>query len=626
MSTQPLAAEEVAAAGTVPPALPLRQVRIDGRDVYWLENRPDGRGVIMCWTGVEVTDATPDSVSVGSRVNEYGGGDFAVNDHVIWYVDAHDQQIYRQEAGRITLHSLGSSNARFGALGVSNTRQLLVCVRELHNCDGEPLHSLVTFPTAEPSTPRVIADGRDFYADPAVSPDGRWIAWIEWSHPHMPWQESELWCAELTDDGALARARRVAGGGDESVFQPTWSPANELHAASDRNGWWNIYRREGHELVPVTQSEEDVGVPQWLLGSSTFAFLPDGRISFVAARDGTQRLHLLDPATGDIQEPLPELTAFVPATISAGEIVAFVAGSPTEALAVHALAPGTGRACVLRRTVPEPPKRISLPQTLSFTSTYGETYAFFYAALETEERPPLVVMVHGGPTNAAAAKLDLGTQFWTSRGFAYLDVNYGGSSGYGRAYRDRLHRNWGVVDVVDTVAAAQAVIDLGLADPRRLVVRGASAGGFTVCHALAGESIFAAGTSYFGVLDLERLAASMHKFEAHYLEWLLGPYPEERTTYLERSPLRFADRIARPLLFLQGLQDRVVPPSQVEAMVEQLRARRLPFAYLVFEGEQHGFRRANTIARCLEAEYAFYCRVLAIEPRTPLLPLEIENL
>ena len=460
------------------------------------------------------------------------------------------------------------------------------------------------------------------------------LAWLTWDHPRMPWDGTELWVGDLQPDGSVTDPRPVAGGRDESIFQPEWSPSCQLHFASDRTGWWNLYRLEGDEPRPLAPMEAEFGVPQWVFGLSRYTFLPDGSIACLYARDGFEHLALLRAG-----EPLQRLD--LPYTTysgvhSSGDTLVFTAASPTEAAAVIRMDLRTQKREVLGRSMSHDfdASYLSRPRPITFPTENGKAtaYALYYPPHNKDytgalgEKPPLIVASHGGPTAMTTAQLSLEIQFWTSRGFGYVDVNYGGSTGYGRPYRERLKGNWGIVDTEDCINAARYLAEQGEVDGQRLAIRGGSAGGYTTLCALVFHDDFAAGASYYGVADCEALATDTHKFESRYLDGLIGPYPEARDVYRKRSPIHYAEELSCPVILFQGLEDRVVPPAQAEEMASALRAKGLPFAYLAFEGEQHGFRKAETIQRTLEAELYFYSKVFGFPLAEQIEPVPIENL
>jgi dipeptidyl aminopeptidase/acylaminoacyl peptidase len=517
-------------------------------------------------------------------------------------------------------------------------RNRIICVREDHTAsDREAVNTIVAIRLdGDEDAGTVLVSGNDFYSSPRLSPldGGTRLAWLTWNHPNMPWDGTELWVAELAADGSLGRAERVAGGSDESIFQPEWSPDGDLHFVSDRTGWWNLYRWRAGRAEPLCPMEAEFGRPAWLFGGSTYAFESAERIVCAYIERGMSRLASLDTRTLKL-EPIETLYTDIARVQAQPGHVLFIGGSPTEPFSVVRLDLATRRHEVLRRSdnVTVDDGYLSQPLAIEFPTENGLTaHAFFYPphnrdyAAPPGEKPPLLVMSHGGPTSAVSTTLNLGIQYWASRGIAVLDVNYGGSTGYGRAYRERLKGQWGIVDVDDCVNAARYLVARGEVDGNRVAIRGGSAGGYTTLAALTFRDFFKAGASHFGVSDLEALAKDTHKFESRYLDGLVGPYPERRDLYVERSPIHFTHRLSSALILFQGLEDAVVPPAQSEKMFEAVRAKELPVAYLAFEGEQHGFRRAENIKRTLDAELYFYSKVFRFDLADPVEPVHIENL
>jgi len=618
----PLGPADVAAA-----SVRLGSPRVDEDVGYWTETRPSegGRSVLVRRpAGGAASDLTPPAYSVRSRVHEYGGGAYAVRAGTAYFVNLHDQQVYRQAPGADP-ELLGQPGPwRHADLTLDPARGRLLCVREDPTSGAEPRSSVVAFGlvAGRGSPARTLVTGPDFLASPRASPDGASLAWLEWDHPDMPWDGTRLRVAGLGADGVPERTVTVAGGPGESVFQPEWGPDGSLYFVSDRSGWWNLYRWTRGRLEALAPAEAEFGLPQWLFGMSTYAVLGDRSVVCAFARDGSWHLGRI-AAPGSALETLPTPFTLIADLWPDGDGVVFTGASPDSDTAVLRLDPATGQLDVLRQggSVPLAPDWLSRPRAITFPTAGGaHAHALFYRPRNPEatgpsgERPPLLVRCHGGPTGAATPAFDAVVQFWTTRGFAFVDVNYGGSSGYGRAYRRRLEGRWGLVDVADCVAAAQHLAERGEVDPRRIAIRGSSAGGFTVLATLASGETFRAGAVYYGVSDLETLARDTHKFESHYLDRRVGPYPDAAETYRARSPLYHADRITEPVIFFQGLEDRVVPPDQTERMVAALRERGITAEYLAFPGEQHGFRQAETIRRCLEAELAFYRRALGLGP------------
>jgi hypothetical protein len=619
----------------------LQGLVLDGPDVYWLESRPneDGRNAIVRHTPDGRTeDVTTRSFNARTRVHEYGGGDFAVHGGTVYFSDFADQRLYRQRPGEKPQTLTTGNGHRYADMVVDAPRDRIVAVREDHSAaGGEPVNELVGI-GLEAGEERVLVSGNDFYSSPRLSPDARRLAWLTWNHPNMPWDGTELWSCGLDGEGSPEGAERIAGGPEESIFQPEWSPDGTLYFASDRTGWWNLYRLREGRVEPFLEMEAEFRAPQWVFGMSTYAFLSPARIVCSYKERGSSRLALLDTTTGrleGIETPYSEI-AFVRASEATGERtvprVVFCGASPTEPASVVSLDPATGEHEVLRRSDENEmdPGYLSVPAPVEFPTENGVTaHAFFYPPQNNDYRapegelPPLLVMSHGGPTAATSPALNLEIQYWSSRGIAVLDVNYGGSTGYGREYRQRLDGMWGVVDVGDCANGALHLADRGLVDGNRLMITGGSAGGYTTLCALAFRDEFAAGASHFGVSDVEALAQETHKFESRYLDRLIGPYPERADLYRERSPIHHTDRLSCPVIFFQGVEDEVVPPKQAETMFEALKEKGLPVAYVPFEGEQHGFRRAENIRRALDGELYFYSRVFGFELANPVDPLPI---
>ena len=646
----PLSAADVAAGG-----LRLGGVSLDGDDVYWLEGRPreEGRYALVRRTpDGRIAEVTPPEISVRSRVHEYGGAAYIATHGSVYCANFADQRVYRiRDAIAEAVTPPGTWC--YADFEIDTRRQRLICVREDHTQEGrEPVNTLVSISIGSPEVGldekpagagRVLVSGADFYSTPRLSPDGLCLAWLSWNHPAMPWDGTELWVAKVGADGGLEAPLQVAGGPDESIYQPGWSPDGTLYYVSDRDGWWKIYRAATDPADPADRNvtndpsvaTAEFGRPQWVFGTSTWACAGPSRLVVSYTRAGRWHLAKLDLRNSALTALAIHLQPHDWIAANATH-AALVAGSSMQPDAVVLVNFASGAVDTLRTasSVPFDAGDISVAETIEFPTTGGRTaHTFYYPprnkdfVLPPGERPPLVVISHGGPTSAARPTLDLQIQYWTSRGFAVADVNYGGSSGYGRAYRQRLNGHWGHVDVADVIHAAQFLAAQGMADGDRAVVRGDSAGGYTALAALTFHpEAFKAGASYYGVCDLEVLALDTHKFESRYPHSLVGPYPEAKATYRARSPVHAVDRLACPLILFQGLEDRVVPPSQSQMMADAVRAKGLPVAYLVFEGEQHGFRKAATIIRSLEAELYFYGVVFGFTPADLIPPVPIDNL
>ncbi len=652
-----LTADKVA-AGVRPVSAP----RIAGTSVVWLEGLPaeGGRVVAQRWDAGRLQTLTPAEFNLRSRVHEYGGGACIAVGERLFFTHFTNGRVYTQQgdAPPQPLAAGDASTLRHADLEFDAQRGRLLAVREDHGTGAaEPRNSLVSLP-AEPiqgdsesdgtgddtsddtgddetGAAWTLAEGMDFYAAPRLSPSGQQLAWLAWNHPQMPWQGCELWLATVDAAGRTQGARRMAGGPTEALAQPLWSPQGELFVVSDRSGWWNLYRVDtaqtaNHErsdtLQPVCPMEAEFARPMWVFGQSLYGFTADDEITAAVIDKGLSRLLRIRLRPGAATEvsslsgPCSDISDISDITeLRAGPgCIVVQAASATTAEQIIRVDVETGATLVLASSLADPPSAalISAPQTLTYPSAGGRmAHAFFHPpcnpdfAAPAGELPPLIVTSHGGPTSMSAGSLRLALQFWTSRGFAVLDVNYGGSSGFGRAYRRLLDGQWGVVDVEDCVAGAQFVAAQGWVDARRMAIRGSSASGFTTLCALAFHDVFAAGASHYGVSDLAGLDADTHKFESRYTATLVAAPATRDAVYAARSPLHHVGRIRVPMIFFQGLEDRVVPPSQSLVMVEALRAQGVPVAYHTYEGEGHGFRRQATIAASLQAELAFYGQV-----------------
>ncbi|HXV81060.1 MAG TPA: S9 family peptidase [Candidatus Binatia bacterium] len=615
----------------------LEQVRLDGDDVYWIERRSQegGRKVVVRRSpdGI-VSDMTPAGFNARTRVHEYGGGDYAVSDGTIVFSNFVDQRLYVQRPGLEPQPLTPAAGLRYADGVIDQRRNILFCVREDHTVQGEAINTLVSIDPVKGGPGRVLVSGNDFYSSPRLSPDGSQLAWLSWNHPNMPWDGTELWVGNLNEDGSLGNRTRVAGGMKESIFQPEWSPEGILHFVSDRTGWWNLYRWRDKKIEALCPMEAEFGQPQWVFASALYGFASERRIVCSYAKNGRDYLATLDAVTRELNAIELPFTVISQIQVAADQVV-FIGASSTEATSIVSLNLGTKESEVLRRSraITVDTGYFANPRAIEFPTEDGLTsYGHFYPpwnqdySAPANEKPPLLVMSHGGPTSASSASLKYAIQYWTSRGIAVLDVNYGGSSGYGREYRERLSGQWGIVDVDDCVNGARYLVEHGEVDGNRLAIRGGSAGGYTTLCALTFRDIFKAGASHYGISDLEALARDTHKFESRYLDSLIGPYPERRDLYVERSPIHYTDRLSCPMILFQGLEDKVVPPNQAEKMVDAVCAKKLPVAYLTFEGEQHGFRKAENIKRVLEAELYFYSKVFGFELADSMEPVRIENL
>ena len=620
---------------------------LDEGSVYFTEGRPEegGRTVLMRADAfASPVDVVDDRHNVRTKVHEYGGGAYAVHRGTVVFSEFADQRLYRLGAGderpvAITPETGGAHRFADGRVTADGSTWIGVRERHLgHRIPEDVRNELVALPLDGSSEPRVIASGRDFYSSPRIAPDGTRLSWLEWDLPWMPWDGTEVFVAELGRDAPLADPHRVAGvNGEESIWQPSWSPTGELYWASDRTGWWNLERWDGRSVVAVCPRDAEFGWPQWVFGESSYAFLDDGRIACHYERDGVQHTAVLDPPTGELIDlDLPYTAISAPFLAAEGSTIGLIAGGPSIPTQVVRLDLTSRSVEVVREseTTDLDPDLFSAPRQIAFPTEGGVT-AFAHAYLPrnpdveapADEAPPLIVMSHGGPTSETTPEFSLEIQFWTSRGFAVVDVNYRGSTGYGREYRRRLNGNWGIVDTADCINAARYLAAEGSVDGDRLLIRGGSAGGYTTLCAVTFHDDFAAGASYYGLADLVPfMEGGTHKFESAYLSTLVGPFPDAIDVYRARSPINAVDRIDTPMLVLQGAEDEVVPPAQSEIIVDALERRGVPHAYLLFEGEQHGFRAAAAIQRAAEAELSFYAQILGFEPGDPIPRLEIEHL
>ena len=630
-------------------SISIGEVRFDGGDVYWLEGRPveQGRYVVLRGqadgTSVDVTPPFEDGktyFNVRTRVYEYGGGAWLVDDGVLYFSNFSDGRLYRQDRGGmprpLTPEPLTDGKQpqpiRYYADGVIDRarKRWIGVLEDWSEVDPNsedprrryPTHSIAEVDLAggqpNPGTPLVT--DHDFFASPRLSPDGQKLVWLAWDNPRMPWEGTTLYLAELDSNGSpMPEPVVVAGGPEESILQPEWSPdGTELWFISDRSGWWNLYRYDvsGRQVQAVAEAEAEFGQPQWTLAPSTYAFTANGVIASCSSQ-GRDTLKVIERTgkTSDIDLPY---TAFKSVRADGANRAMFVAGSPRSPTSVVMYELESTRQRVLKKATnladdPKISEHFTTVESITFPTTNGEVaFGLYYPPANAEftgpsdEKPPLVVMSHGGPTAQASSTLNFGIQYWTSRGIAVLDVNYRGSSGFGRAYRDLLKESWGILDVEDCINGARYLAERGAADSERSVITGGSAGGFTTLAALTFHDYFRAGASYYGVGDLETLAKHTHKFESHYLDWLVGPYPEQVARYRERSPIHHVEHLSSPVIFLQGEEDRIVPPAQAEAMVQAIKNKNLPVGYLLFAGEQHGFRRADNIRRSIEAVHYFF--------------------
>lgn len=608
----------------------------DGR-LYWREFRPreEGRHAVMRLSADgSVKRVTPRRFDVRSRVHEYGGTPFLAAKDGVFFVNGEDQHMYHLTPGKPPAAVAAQAGLRYADCVADAGRGRLLCVREDHRGEGGAKNAIVALSmSGGDGGGRVLFADADFVAYPRLSPDGTRIAWLSWTHPDMPWDRVSLWAGGIGADGSIVNAKRLNPGREESVLQPQWSADGALYFVSDRSGWWNLYRWKDGTVSAVHEREAEFGGPLWTLGRRFFDFLPDGRILARYVEEGHRRLAVVDPETGGLT--LLDLDGEPGDFVVAGNTVYAVLHYTDDLPAIVRYDPGSGETEVLRAAGERGigTDAISEARPVTFPTGGGDhAYAYYYPPVNpafkgpADAKPPLIVTVHGGPTGAADRSFSLDTQYWTTRGFAVADIDYRGSTGYGRGYRRKLYGKWGVADVEDAVNGARYLAAQGLADPGKLLIRGGSAGGFVVLAALAFHDVFAAGANYFGVSDLEMLAGETHKFESRYMDQLIGPYPERRDLYRERSPIHSLEGLNEPLIIFQGLEDKVVPPNQSEMIFSALKKKGVTVAYLPFAGEQHGFRKAETRRRARQAELYFYGKVLGFTPAGEFEPVEIHNL
>lgn len=643
----PITAQDVAVSDVGLTGLQVQAGR-GGPTVWWSEIRPAEAGretVLRVGRDGHVEEMLPSAWSAQSRVHEYGGGAWTPIGQELIFVRATDQRLYRTSGAGVDPESLVppapvGQEVRYADLSTDPNGTTVFCVRERHS-RGKVYRDLaaveLTASRSGEPVARSLHTGADFYSSPRSSPDGKQLVWLSWDHPQMPWDGTQLWVADRDPDGAVRAARLLAGGPGESVFQPEWGADGRLYFVSDRTGWWNLYRLASGAVgdpEPVCPMKEECGWPQWQFGYASYALL-GGELSGHAALvhgTATRALGLLDFGSGLLVDLDLPYTAYSPYLSAAGTTLALRASAPHLPSALLEIDLATSEVHTLQAGVDRPldPQYVSLPSSVTVSSKQGRrVHGHLYPPAHPEligpadRLPPYVIFVHGGPTSQQQPSYDPEISYFTSRGLGVAVVHYAGSTGYGRAYREQLLGQWGIVDVEDCVAVAEYLSETGLADEARLAIRGASAGGWTTLCALTQSSVFSAGVSYYGVADLITLAESTHDFESHYLDGLVGPLPASRGIYRQRSPLTHAAKLSCPVLLLQGADDEVVPAEQAQSFASALRARRLPFAHLVFPDERHGFDRAETIMRALEAELSFYSQVLQFDVHdVPPLALE----
>ena len=613
-------------------------LKIEDDYLYWSEGRPNegGRNVIVRKKpNGEIEEINPAPMNARSRVHEYGGGSWLVHHGSVFFSNFADQRVYRKNPSNAPYPITPETAWRFADGSFDEQRNRIYYVREDHTDPRhEPINTIVSIDAEGNGEPWILATGHDFYSNPRLSPTGDKLCWIAWNHPNMPWDDTELWVASLDSEGKVGKAQKVAGGVSESVIQPSWSPNGTLYFISDKSNWWNLYRFQNGQIEHVVDRAAEFGGPSWRFGISNYTFASEDRILCSFNESGTWNLAELDTQSLNLNILKTPFTSFGSIQVN-GNILHFIGASPTQSAAIVELDRTSGEFAVIKQSsaLQVDQRYLSKPESIEFPTEGGLTaHAYFYPPSNQDYQPPegekspLIVFIHGGPTGATSDTLSLSKQFWTSRGFAIVDVNYGGSTGYGREYRKRLEGQWGIVDVQDCTQAALHLAKQGKVDRDRLAIRGGSAGGFTTLACLVFNNTFKAGASYFGVSDLSALAQDTHKFESRYLDSLIGPYPDKKYVYDERSPINHLNNIESPLILLQGLEDKIVPPNQAELMFNALLKKGLPVSHITYEGEQHGFRKAENIKHSLESELYFYSRIFGFDAAGDIEAIEIHNL
>lgn len=622
----------------------------DNYSLYWLEFRASekGRGVLLkSLPNGKIEEVLPSNISVRTKVHEMGGGDFIVRNNIVYYSNAKDNRIYRfDEVSKTDLPMTplyDNKEVRYADFAFCENKNILIAVRETHQTKNDSIENglkktvindLIAIDLNKHEI-TVIHSDFDFYSFPRVTLQEDKLCWTCWNHPGMPWDSAELWMADLHQGGKIDAAHYVCGGDGVAIFQPEWSDGGVIHYVSDVSGWGNIYSHTDGLLNALTPTNRDFNTPQWIFGLGTYVINSDGSLYALCFDNGEQSLYHIDPSNGHTELIELPFTHFEGALQSDEDSLYFCAASPTQSVAMYRFNKTNKEIKLLseKNLCPLSINNISIAQSINFHSVNGrESHAFYYPPKnekfesDKNDLPPLIVMSHGGPTGYCDNSLDLNIQFWTNRGFAVVDVNYGGSTGFGKEYRESLNGHWGIVDVEDCIAAAHYLVKEKLADPKALLIRGGSAGGYTTLCALTFYDVFSAGMSRYGVADLESLASDTHKFEARYLDNLVGKYPQEKTLYQKRSPINFVDQLSCPILLLQGEDDKIVPPNQAEQMVTALKNKKIPYSYLLFKNEGHGFRQAETIIQAFNAELYFYRKILNIESDEKMSKVDIHYL
>ena len=615
-------------------AVRLGEIVTDGDDVWWAESRPDegGRTVIVR-NGKDQTDK---KTNVRTLVHEYGGSAWSVRNGTLVYSQYLDQRLYRRDKSGdsipLTPESETQQSYRYADGRITNNEDWYVCVRETHtSSDEEPSNEIVAVPLDGSQQIRVLVSGPDFVSSPRVSKEGNQIAWVQWNHPNMPWDDTQLCIASLEE--MVLSNQKVTKSKAESFFQPEWDDQGNLHVVSDRNNWWNLFRVDQStneiDLTSLTDIEAEIGLPQWVFGQSRYAFVGD-EIWFVYREAGIDKLATLS-SNGQFEQIKIDATEIESVTNYQDGIVATVSSWKAES-SVMFINSEEVRPLSKTRDLDIGESWFPVPETFTYqTSDSEKAHALFYSPTNPEyeihenENPPLIVLAHGGPTGSARRQLQLSIAYWTSRGFGVADVDYRGSTGYGRLYRNRLRNSWGLADVEDCVAVAKHLVAQKKVDKNRLAIKGGSAGGFTVLAALTFHDTFTAGASRYGIADLAILAKDTHKFESRYLDRLVGKWPEDEEIYKQRSPIHHIEQLSTPMVILQGSEDPIVPPNQAHLMAKKLKENDIPHALIEFSDEGHGFRKAPNITKAIESELAFFAQIFNFEPFDDLPKICIES-